>query len=493
MTQPLYLSYFSGEGLDRRGLSIYLEQDRHERPPHEWLRDLHAAADGWRQKYPDIFLRSELGVEPEPGCRRVSLPAYLYASGEVNGPRLGRHLTMLRETGTIHRFTVRPGAPVEGADLIGREVRIADLLRILETGSCHLRAPRRYGKTSLLRHLMKLLSAGERPCVYADISPGRTASWFLVTLARATMDSVSARSAAASLPELAGWPEREARPLEKNEAGERLRQRIAPNSWSFGRRFLESLGDSGAVLLLDEFSVFLREAYVQNPEEARQIAELLATSRRNDAPISQVLAGSAGLTSYLRFHGLEDLFSDLTPLDLPPLTTSEAAVLVEELLYGERQAPSLEAIEEILEAVGEPVPYFLHAVVNAVLEENLSGDSVTPEVVNRAYTERLLGTFGNDLFKVYSLRDRPYPAELHRGAARLLRELALRPEGVEAGELRRVFIGREETPLAEQFEPLLSCLQEDYDLVERHGLWTMRSKVLRDRWALRDPVLAEVD
>ena len=163
MTQLLYLSYFAEQDSARSwGLSVHLEQDRFERPAHEWLQGLHAAADLWRQGYPEVFLRSELGIEPEPGCRRAPLASYLFSSGEINGPRLGRHLTMLRETGRLHRFTVRPGAFAEGADLVGRDGRIADLLKILETGSCHLRAPRRYGKTSLLRHLVKRYSAAGR-------------------------------------------------------------------------------------------------------------------------------------------------------------------------------------------------------------------------------------------------------------------------------------------------------------------------------------------
>jgi hypothetical protein len=491
VTQPLYLSYFADEG-HRWGLSVHLEQDRFALQPHEWLRDLHLAADLWRATNPEVFLRSELGIEPEPGCKRVHLPAYLFGSGAVNGSRLGRHLTTIRTSGHIHRFTVRPGSPVEGADLVGRKGRITDLLRILDTGSAHLRAPRRYGKTSLLRHIEKQLSATGRPCLLTDLSTSHTVVGFLVTLARAAMDSSSCRAAVASLPELAGWPAREASPVEKSGAFDRLRDRIGSNPWSFGRRLLEALGESGGIVLLDEFSVFLRRAHAQTPEEARHLADLLAASRRSGSPTRQVFAGSAGLTSYIHFHGLEESFGGLIPLDLPPLAASEAAMLVEELLYGEGRMPSPEVTARIEATIGEPIPYFLHTVVNAVLQENSDGP-VTPAEVDRAYSERVLGTSGNDLFKVYSLRSQPYPPELLRASARLLQELADRPEGVEATELRRIFGRTSSAPDEDRFEPLLSCLQEDYDLVEREDRWLMRCKVLRDRWALRVPWLTRVD
>jgi uncharacterized protein len=494
VTQPLYLSYFSEEdGRSRWGLSIHLEQDRFARAAHEWLRELHAAADAWRRNFPGLFLRSDLGVEPEPGCRRVSLTSYLYGSGAVNGDRLCRHLTMMRETGMIHRFTVRPGAPVEGADLVGRAGRVADLLRILEARSCHLRAPRRYGKTSLMRHLLKLLSAAGRPCLFADISSGHTAVWFLGTLARAAMESAACRPAVETLPELAAWPDREASPVEKSQALDQLRDRVGPNPWSFGRRLLEALGLAGAVLLLDEFSVFLRKAHARAPEESRDLAELLASARRSQFPARQVLAGSAGLTSYICFHGLEESFGDLQPLDLPPLAGTEAAVLVEELLYGENLAPSREVVTRILEVVGAPVPYFLHTLVSALLAESASGTSAAVEDVDRAYNERILGTAGNELFKVYSLQDRPYPSDLRQAAARLLAELARRSEGIPTGELEQIFSDHAPPGAQGLFEPLLSCLEEDYDLIERDRVWIMRCKVLRDRWALRESWLTRTD
>lgn len=491
MSQPLYLSYFADEADRRWGLSLLLEQDRFNRQPHEWLGPLHAAADGWQAEVSAVFLRSELGIKPEPGCRRVQLPAYLFASGTVNGPRLGRHLSMIRTNGTLHRFTLRPGAPVEGPDLVGREGRASDLLEILKTGSCHLRAPRRYGKTSLLRQAARQLAAAGTPAVFTDVSSGQTVRWFFVTVARAVMESPSARAFAESLPELAAWPGREAGPVEASRAVGQLQERIAANPWSFGRRLLVALGQGRAVLLLDEFSVFLREAHRRDPTEARDLAALLADARRSAEPTLQVLAGSAGLSAYLHFHGLGPHFQDLSGLDLPPLTAATAGDLAEELLYGAGLLPFPEAAARVLEHVGEPVPYFLHAVINAVVEEAAAGDEVDSGLVDRAYSERILGTPGNELFKVYNLRARPYPPDVLPGASRILGALARNPQGVESAELRRNFAesGSPDT----SFDSLLSCLQEDFDLVEREGRWVMRCKVLRDRWMLGEPWLTRAE
>ena len=168
-------------------------------------------------------------------------------------------------------------------------------------------------------------------------------------------------------------------------------------------------------------------------------------------------------------------------------------MLVEELLYGEGLTPSPEVVEAILSSVGEPIPYFVHALADAVKDETPGREPILLEAVDRAYAQRLLGDRGNNLFRLYKIKDRAYPEALRRAAAALLSEAARFPAGAEVATLRRAFTSHVPTEEASQFEPLLACLQEDYDLVLTDGRWRMRGKVLRDRWALGEPWLTEAD
>lgn len=492
MIQPLFLTYFAEEPSHRWGLSIHLDAGQAAGTPAAWLRDLHAAADVWRSQHPEVFLRSDLGAEARPSLPHKLLSSYLHGDGGINGSRLVRHLSMLRDTGRIHQFTIRPGGLVEGPDLVGRDNMLSGLLAILDTGSCHLRAPRRYGKTSLLRHLAEVLVDRGRPCVFVDVANSREVSSFLLQLARATVDTPLCRPELAGLPELARWPPPEAGPLERSEASRVLLESIERNPWSFGNRLLEALGRLGAVLLIDEFSVFLRASRERNPEDARQLAELLAHARRSSPQARQVFAGSAGLTSYLHFHGLGLAFADLAPLDLLPLDSADARVLAEELLYGQNLAPSPAAVGRMLEALGEPIPYFVHALADAVAHES-GGGAISPDLVDRAYTRRLLGDWGSRLFGIYRLGDQPYPSSLLRPAALILNTIARTPQGAAESDLRGLFAKRARKEDSDRFEPLLACLQEDFDLVSEDGRWRMRNKVLRERWALRERWLTEAD
>ncbi len=492
MTQPLYLSYTAQEGERRWGLSIHLESESHEGTRADRLRGLHSAVDVWRSDHPEVFLQSDLGIEREQGCTGSPLSGYLYSSGQINGARLGRHLSMLRETGLIHRFVVRPGSVLEDADLLGRLETLEQLREILRSGSCHLRAPRRYGKTSLLRKLVRSFGEQGQPCVFVDVSDSQRASAFLLHLARAAVETPACCPSLHELPGLSKWPGREVGPIERSRASQALQEEIERSPWSFAGRLLEALGRLGAVLVIDEISVFLRSTHERDPQEARQLLELLAHSRRGPAPTRQVFAGSAGLSNYIRFFDLAPSLEGLTPLDVLPLSQADGAILAEELLYGAELTPSPQAVSRMLEVVGEPIPYFLHALAGAVVEENPHRSLVTPDMVDRAYSQRILGDRGNNFFRIYRIGDQPYPVPLRRAAARLLTEIARAPEGSAEETLKKTFL-RVARGEQERFEPLLACLQEDFDLILQGGRWRIRSKVLRERWALGETWLTELD
>jgi len=484
----LYVTYTLESPDGDRALAIHLQQpDGARTPPHDLLRELHRAMATWSAAHPDVFVHSDLGVAPGAGAVQRGIADYRYAGGAVNGSRLERHLDMVLKTGRIHTFALRPGAPVDGRDLVGRQDTLTALREKLRHGSVHLKAPRRYGKTSVLRHLKKTLSEEGEACLYVDVSPGSSASWFLVTLVREAMEVPLCRPALQALPELADWPEPDAEPIQRSLAARRLEESLRPNVRSTGQRLLDALGSVGTIVLVDEFSVFLRRFLDQEREEMKMVSEILARSRQTPQPTRQVLAGSAGLSSFLYLHELSAPFGDLKGVQLEPLAVGDAAVLTEELLYGARQLPSPEVVEQVLREVGAPIPFFLHVLVDATCQKSDEVGRLDADVVRRAYREGLLGSGGNTYFRDYKLDHQPYPPSLRGAAGELLRELAGEPDGITTPRLLEIF--RKTGAEPKRFEPLLSCLQEDYDLTEQGERWTMRPKVLRDRWSQREPWL----
>jgi hypothetical protein len=483
LVNPLVVSYLIK---DRKiGLSVRLGKPSGSGA--ERVRQLHQAAATWGKDKQATFV-PEISAAPIAGSTVTDLDEYLYSDGSFNGSRLQRHLTMLLEDGCLHRFVLRPGAPVEGPDLVGRNDVLARLHAAVEAGrSCHLRAPRRYGKTSVLRRVQSDLTRQGRACLLADLSPGTSVAWLWVTLAQSALAGEATRKVVIAMPELAGWPEPGASALVISQSSHRLATAIGLNPWSFGQRLFAQLASQQAVLMLDEFSVFLRTSMQKGSQDVGELARLMQESRKAPSGNRQLLSGSAGLAKYLAFNNLGPRFDDLEAVELSPFSAPECRVLAEELLYGAGIVPDPRVVAKLAE-LGGPVPYFIHLLTDAVLMDVHVG-VLSAESVERAYRERVLGPWANASFKAFSLASQSYPEDLRRVAMDLLRMMARTAEGAPEFELRRRF--EQENAKTVCFESLLACLQEDFDLVDEDSCWRMRCRPLRDRWALAEAWLTE--
>ena len=416
----------------------------------------------------------------------MSAADYLYADDSFNGARFHLHLSMLAEHGSIHRFVPQPGAPVEGRDLWGREEESARLWKCIQRGSCHIQGPRRYGKTSLLRRVEMQLAAEKRPAVLVDVSACANTTEFLTTLADEAMDNPLLYAPLASaLRELRHWP---APGLlsdadQRSAARIRLLNEIGDEPVPFGEQLLATMAEAGTVLMIDEFSLFLRDTLKRSQDETRRVLEFLRRARRGAPALRQVVAGSAGLTAFARFHGLGDLLADLSPVPVKPLDVPQAQVFAEELIYGSGLRPSPDMATAVIEDIGLPVPYFIQALCDAARVQAGNASTVDAATLHTAYRERVLGPVGNRLFRDYRLDHQPYPDILRRTAARILTAMAQNSRGATRAALAAIC--RAECPEAiAQFDALLACLSEDYDLEQAGSRWRFRSKVLRERWLL---------
>jgi hypothetical protein len=109
-------------------------------------------------------------------------------------------------------------------------------------------------------------------------------------------------------------------------------------------------------------------------------------------------------------------------------------------------------------------------------------DPLSEALVRRAYHKRLLDSDGNEFFRAYRLAERGYRDAFRRPAARVLAALARSETPIPRGTLRGY--GHELDD--DEFETLLASLGEDYDIVLNADGARFRSKVMRERWALRE-------
>jgi hypothetical protein len=433
-------------------------------------------------------LRTEMLVVPPSNVETRDLSDYLWADGSINANRLVRHLTVYKQGQSPHLFQPRVGTTVVmEEEFLGREKPLAELESSVSANrSCHLRAPRRYGKSSLMGRLsVKLPDA-----VLMELSDIGTLAGFLKALLSRSIRNDKAIKCLYELREYRAWPVTSDAAIFSQVFNKAFSDLIAKNQnklFPLLRETMTALADGDIILLIDEFSLFLREMLDNSEDELRTFLEIYRKLRTRPVhPLISVFAGSAGLSTFIELLGMHELFDDLIAVDVPPISSSEAKLLAEELFYGMEKTPSLPAVEKVVELTGndETVPYFVHALTHYTVEQAALRREISEIDVELAYYDRLLGVPGNCCFRDFILRERGYPENYRSSASHILKELSLSaPEIISDEELRRY------CEVGCDFAKLMTCLQEDYDLVFQNGGWRMRSRVIADRWRLGEPWL----
>jgi hypothetical protein len=435
-------------------------------------------------------LRTEMLVDSPKTLETRELSEYLWSGGVLNADRFIRHLDCYRQGKKPHLFQPRVGITVVmEEEFIGREKPLAALEENISNQiSSHLRAPRRYGKSSLMGRLEKHLPHA----VMMELSDIGHLSGFLKRLLDRCMRHEKARNCLFNLPEYRTFPDAsqtKTNPQVFNTAFYELMKTHTntSNILKLLRGTMTALADSGIILLIDEFSLFLREMKEKDEETLKDFLDLYHQLRiRSVHPLVSVFAGSSGLSTFIELLGMHALFKDLIPVDIPPVTSTEAGLLAEELFYGMGKIPSPSSIERLVTLTGgdETVPYFVHALAHYTTEQAGLKREISPEDVEAAYYDRLLGPSGNVCFRDFILREKGYPAAYRDSASKILKKLSRTAPDILSEEVLKKLCTE-----GCEFMKLMTCLEEDYDLVHETDGWRMRSAVIADRWRIGEPWL----
>ena len=384
------------------------------------------------------------------------------------------------------------GQAVVGADLYGRQAEVQALWDGLGAGEhIHMLAPRRVGKTSLmlqLRHQPRPNwhvayvdtqgAAGPRDCVAAVI--GELASersyrtWLeAVPLGKSVGDLWRKwRSGEISSPFLqvelraalgSGW----------GDAMDRLQGRLGALPGA----------DARLLIILDELPVLVGRMLRQ--DGGRVEVELLLAKLRawRQSPalrgkVQLLVGGSVGLDGMLRRAGLSALINDLVAFRVQPWDRTTATAFLEELgrdggfrLGGERAA-------QMLDLLGDPVPYHLQLFFRE-LRQQVAGDAsaVTAKHVADCFQHRLTGAGGTPHLDHYGTRLETALDEESYAAALAILELACEDGGTTAADIESLSVGREAA-----FRAVLGELEFDGYLDRRNGQVSFRSNLLRTWW-----------
>lgn len=266
------------------------------------------------------------------------------------------------------------GPVVKGDDLWGRAAAVDELWSRLHRGNVLLSAPRRYGKTSLMRNLQDQPRPGwsvvslnvewvETQSAFANelvahLLVGRPIAALLHRLQRAPSDL---RSWLLSVVE-----ELSVGMVDVGEIRARLRQN-APTDWRAAVESFLPLIDDGApstVIILDEFPVMVSTFLDRDERGAVAFLHWFRALRQQRRGF--LVGGSVNIEPVLIRRGISALINDLERFRLPPFTKLEARQFVADVFAGEGIPVDPAVAGHLAIVVGSGVPFFLQVVIDEV-------------------------------------------------------------------------------------------------------------------------------
>lgn len=386
---------------------------------------------------------------------------------------------------------------VSGEQFWDRETELALFIERLQEGAhLLLTAPRRIGKTSLLKETSRRLSE-DWICLYIDLQKAESAADAVVELSLAAHDHKPVwRRMAEVFPNVLKDVIESVR---IKDLGVVLRGGLTGDNWrAKGDQILEILAeqDKPVALFLDEVAILvnrlLRGPEYRMTEERRKevdgfLSWLRAASIRHQGKIRFVVTGSIGMEPLVRVAGLSATLNTFTPFHLGPWPREAAAGCLAALANGYGLKMGEEAINAMLSRLGVYVPHHVQVYFDFVYQEaRISSLTEVPVgLVEQVYERSMLGIRGHvELSHMEERLHMVLGPELDTLALDLLTEAAV-TGGLHEHAARDMARLQFDEGWAEPLRQILEILEHDGYLKRRGMDYSFESALLRDWWKAR--------
>jgi hypothetical protein len=333
------------------------------------------------------------------------------------------------------------GGVPEPNELFGRDHTIRFIWEQLRGNNILLVAPRRFGKTGVMNHLLKRTAAGF-VSVYLDVEDVHDPEVFCSNLSAALLEHDKLRAVvngAKALPKKLLEFVRSQVGSVKTEGFEiGLRDVVPRDEWSIVTRALlleMEKADETVVFILDEFPQLIENIARKHGEDAaREFLQWFRSLRMKQKDALRryrfVLGGSTSIDLILRRLDVPDKLNDFCRVPIEALTQEHAEALLDALALASGLHFAAEGRAALFELITPPVPYFLQLFVSQIkLEEKLKDRELGREDVTEVYSRRVLGPTCRAYFDYYRQRLKRYGEKGQRAALTVLQEVAHAPTG----------------------------------------------------------------
>ncbi|MEW6369053.1 MAG: hypothetical protein AB1714_30870 [Acidobacteriota bacterium] len=324
--------------------------------------------------------------------------------------------------------------------MIGRQHTIEFIWEQLAANNVLLVAPRRFGKTGVMGHLLKRPRSGYLP-IYLDVEELEDPDRFAAALIAALLEQSELRALVCGIK---GLPTRVVDFISghighvKADVFEIELKDVVKDSWGVVTRtlVLEMEKATETVLfVIDEFPQFVENLGRKHGDDsARQFLQWFRSLRMHQKDRLRryrfVLGGSTGIDMILRRLDVPDKLNDFFRVPIEALSPEAAKDLLNNLAMSYDVRFTDEGRAVLFELISPPVPYFLQLLASQIrMDEKLKGKELTADDVRDVYSRRLLGPTCRAYFDYYHRRLKRYGAPGERAALAILQEISSAPGG----------------------------------------------------------------
>lgn len=387
--------------------------------------------------------------------------------------------------------------PATGKDFFDREDEVKAVVESLRKDSILLVAPRRYGKTSVMREVERKLTERGYLCLSLDVMHVHSPQDFVFWLAIAAFDT-SPEARGSFLENMKSSFVRLGERLQEVEVSmsgfkakfaEGVKEEISDDNWSSKGydvfNAIKHLSEKNCIcIIVDELSECINNMKKRDEETAREFLQWLRSTRQTMSEnLKFIVGGSVSFNGIVRNFGSLAWINDLKPINISGFSEEVALKFIKKAFEDSGWEYEEELGLKILECVGAPyIPYFISIFLSMLFEDERW---LSEEDIEELYNSKLLGAHGRGYFDYYRQRlGIYYGGVLARAAEDILREVCLAEQGFPKALAFDLFRRATEVEDEEKFMNLLYDLENDFYIKLDGEHIRFQSKVLRDWWRL---------
>ncbi len=386
------------------------------------------------------------------------------------------------------------GNIAKGNDLWDRQEEINGIVKALEKSSILLKAPRRFGKTSIMYRIYE--KSSDFKTIFVDTEGMRDPQDFIAGLMTELLSDKSLSNIAKMGLKKIGSALTKVEEIGIADFRLKIREVIGKDWQDKGSELVSKIKDyaeKDILFILDELPLLVQNIMRQEGEKAshdflnwfRSIRQMPELSR-----VRWLVGGSIGIEHILAKIGAGvQVINDFQILRICPFSQIEGRKYIKALLKNEGQMNRIQkpVIDSLLKTIGAPVPYFVQILIYESLNEmrRRGRKTLNNEIIQKAYNEGVLGPASRTYFEHYFTRLKDYyDKETEHVAKRLILEVA-RQGKVKKTDLFKLFRLESKGNLTdESFGYLLTDIENDFYVSynRENQYYSFTTNILRDWW-----------